>query len=212
VAAVAQSGTNSPYSQYGLGVLSDQSQGFSRGMNGVGLALRKGNIVNTLNPASYSAIDSLTMIFDVGLSGQLTNFKEGAASVNAKNANFEYAVGSFRLMRNVGMSFGVLPLTNVGYTYNSYTTLEENRGTIAETYSGSGGLPNLCRWDSMPSMCGAIASVIFSAALARISIPWKRTTRFQSRVIISTWVSNGSRRLKIMMRLCWVLLSVWAIN
>ena len=102
--------------------------------------MRKGNIVNTLNPASYSAIDSLTMIFDVGLSGQITNFKEGASSVNAKNANFEYAVGSFRLMRNVGMSFGILPLTNIGYTYTSYTKLEENRGTIAETYSGDGGL------------------------------------------------------------------------
>ena len=80
----AQSGTNSPYSQYGIGVLSDQSQGFSRGMNGVGLAYRKGNAVNTLNPASYSSIDSLTMIFDVGLSGQITNFKEGNTKINAK--------------------------------------------------------------------------------------------------------------------------------
>ena len=51
-AVFSQSGTNSPYSQFGLGVLGDQSQGFSRGMNGVGLALRKGNVVNTLNPAS----------------------------------------------------------------------------------------------------------------------------------------------------------------
>ena len=136
---LAQSGTNSPYSQYALGALADQSQGFSRGMNGVGLALRQGNIVNTLNPASYSAVDSLTMIFDVGLSGQLTHFKEGNASVNAKNADFEYAVGSFRLMRNVGVSFGLLPLTNVGYSYSSSTRLADNRGIIAETYSGSGG-------------------------------------------------------------------------
>ena len=30
----AQSGTNSPYSQYGLGILSDQTSGFNRGMNG----------------------------------------------------------------------------------------------------------------------------------------------------------------------------------
>ena len=140
LSSLAQSGTNSPYSQYALGVLTDQSQGFSRGMNGVGLALRQGNIVNTLNPASYSAVDSLTMIFDVGLSGQFTHFKEGDASVNAKNADFEYAVGSFRLMRNVGMTFGVLPLTNVGYSYSSSTKLEDNRGTIAEIYSGSGGL------------------------------------------------------------------------
>ena len=96
--ANAQSGTNSPYSQYGLGILTDQSQGTSRGMNGVGLALRKGNVVNSLNPASYSAVDSLTMIFDVALSGQVTNFKEGNGKKNANNADFEYAVGSFRLM------------------------------------------------------------------------------------------------------------------
>ena len=140
LSSLAQSGTNSPYSQYALGVLTDQSQGFSRGMNGVGLALRQGNIVNTLNPASYSAIDSLTMLFDVGMSGQLTHFKEGNASVNANNADFEYATGSFRLMKNVGMAFGVLPLTNVGYSYSSSTKLSDNRGTITETYSGSGGL------------------------------------------------------------------------
>ena len=75
VAAMAQSGTNSPYSQYGIGILSDQSQGFNRGMNGLALGLRYGNQVNSLNPASYSAIDSLSMIFDVGLSGQITNFR-----------------------------------------------------------------------------------------------------------------------------------------
>ena len=65
IAANAQSGTNSPYSQYGLGVLSDQSQGFNRGMNGLSIGLRQSNQVNMLNPASYSCIDSLTMIFDV---------------------------------------------------------------------------------------------------------------------------------------------------
>ena len=136
----AQSGTNSPYSQYGIGVLSDQSQGFSRGMNGVGLAYRKGNAVNTLNPASYSSIDSLTMIFDVGLSGQITNFKEGNTKINAKNANFEYLVGSFRLLPKVGASFGVLPLSNIGYSYSSKTYLSDTYGTVSETYSGSGGL------------------------------------------------------------------------
>ena len=109
-------------------------------MNGVGLAYRKGNAVNTLNPASYSAVDSLTMIFDVGLSGQITNFKEGNTKVNAKNADFEYLVGSFRLMPKVGASFGVLPLSNIGYSYSASTYLNETYGTVSETYSGSGGL------------------------------------------------------------------------
>jgi hypothetical protein len=140
LAGHAQSGTHSPYSQFGLGTLADQSQGFSRGMNGVGLSLRQGNIINTLNPASYSAIDSLTMIFDAGLSGQLTNFKEGGTSVNAKGANFEYVTGSFRLMPNVGVSFGVLPYSNIGYDYSTSNFLDTTNGTIYETYSGSGGL------------------------------------------------------------------------
>ncbi len=136
----AQSGTNSPYSQYGLGILSDQSQGFSRGMNGVGLALRKGNVVNTLNPASYSAVDSLTMIFDVALSGQITNFKEGNRRLNVKNADFEYAVGSFRLMPKVGASFGVLPYSNIGYDYSTTQTLNESLGSVPIEMKGSGGL------------------------------------------------------------------------
>lgn len=137
--AQAQSGTNSPYSQYGIGLLSDASQGFSRGMNGAGIGLRKGNIANTLNPASYSAVDSLTMIFDMGVSGQITNFKEGATSINARNTNFEYAVGSFRLFPKVGMSFGILPFSNVGYKYQSSSYLDSANGTITKTYNGSGG-------------------------------------------------------------------------
>lgn len=139
VTAFSQSGTNSPYSQYGLGILSDQSQSFSRGMNGVGLGLRKGNVVNTLNPASYSAVDSLTMMFDVALSGQISNFKEGAKRINAKNADFEYAVGLFRLMPHVGVSFGVLPYSNVGYQYSSTRSLENSSITMTDTYSGDGG-------------------------------------------------------------------------
>lgn len=59
--------TNSPYSQFGLGLLSEQTSGFSRGMNGLGLGFHEGNQVNYLNPASYARIDSLTFIFDAGL-------------------------------------------------------------------------------------------------------------------------------------------------
>ena len=140
VGAWSQSGTNSPYSQYGLGILSDQSQGFSRGMNGAALGIRQGNVANTLNPASYSAVDSLTMIFDVGMSGQTTNFKEGSMKVNANNANFEYALCLFRLAKGLGASFGVLPYSNVGYKYTSSTFLDRTNGTVTETYSGEGGL------------------------------------------------------------------------
>ena len=125
--ALAQSGTNSPYSQYGIGVLSDQGNSFNRGMNGVGLGLRPHNQINYLNPASYSAVDSLSFIFDAGLSLQMTNFKEGKVSKNVKNASFEYVVGGFRVARNFGVAFGVLPVSNVGYQFSNIGYAERNR-------------------------------------------------------------------------------------
>lgn len=138
--ASGQSSTKSPYSQFGIGLLSDRSQGMSRGMNGVGVGLRSGTIVNTLNPASYSAVDSLSMLFDAGLAGQITNFEEGRKRQNASTANFEYIVGQFRAWRNIGIAIGVLPISNIGYSYSSSNYIDANNGTVTSTFSGEGGL------------------------------------------------------------------------
>lgn len=139
-AAYAQSGTNSPYSRFGLGMLSERATGFNRGMNGLAMGYRRHNQVNMLNPASYSAIDSLTFIFDMGVSGQITNFKENGNSKNAKNANFEYVTAGFRAVRNVGIALGVVPLTNVGYDYSTTSFIGNSTATFTTTYSGTGGL------------------------------------------------------------------------
>ena len=110
--AFAQSNTNSPYSQFGLGDLTDQSVSFNKGMNGVGLAMRRGNEVNPMNPASYSSIDSLTFLFDAGMSGQITNYNENGKKFNGKSGGFDYVTALFRAFKNVGISFGVLPSTD----------------------------------------------------------------------------------------------------
>ena len=141
--AFAQSNTNSPYSQFGLGDLTDQSVSFNKGMNGVGLAMRRGNEVNPMNPASYSAIDSLTMLFDAGLSGQITNYNENGTKLNGKSGGFDYVVGLFRAFKNVGVSFGVLPYSNIGYKYYSTETLNDVQTTVSTTNEGNGGLHQL---------------------------------------------------------------------
>lgn len=136
----SQSGTISPYSQFGLGVFSDQSQAVGRGMGGTGIGLRGGTLVNTLNPASYAAVDSQSMVFDAGLSAQLTNFKEGGTRVNARSANFDYAVALFRVKKHLGVSVGVLPFSDIGYSYSTSSYLNNTIGSITETYMGSGGM------------------------------------------------------------------------
>lgn len=139
----AQSGTDSPYSQFGLGDIADQGVGFNKGMSGVGLAFRKGNEANTLNPASYSAVDSITMIFDAGLSGQITNYEDNGKKVNGKSGGFDYVVGLFRLFKNVGVSFGIQPYSNIGYNYSTKTQLASESTTVATSYKADGGLSKL---------------------------------------------------------------------
>lgn len=142
--AFAQSGTNSPYSQFGLGMLTEQGAGFSRGMNGLGLGFREHNQVNYLNPASLSAIDSLSFIFDAGFSGQITNFSENGVRKNANNATFDYVVAGFRAAKHFGVSFGLIPFTNIGYNYATTETLNPNSSNTSKaysnTYNGEGGL------------------------------------------------------------------------
>jgi hypothetical protein len=135
---IAQSGTKSPYSQYGLGILSDQSQGFNRGMSGLFQGIRNGNQVNMQNPASYSAVDSLSMIFDAAVSGQFTQFKEGNAKINAKTANFEYATALFRVLPKFGVSLGIVPYTNIGYDFTTVEKVVDSSLSALTDYEGSG--------------------------------------------------------------------------
>ena len=75
---------NSPYSMYGYGKMTDLSFARGRAMGGVGYGFREGTEINISNPASYSAVDSMTFIFDAGMSFQNTNLNDGVNKANAK--------------------------------------------------------------------------------------------------------------------------------
>lgn len=146
IGAMAQSGTNSPYSQFGLGTLASEATGFNKGMNGLAYGFHERNQINHQNPASYSALDSLSFIFDAGVSLQLTQFEENGKKVNAKNGSIEYIVGAFRAWRHVGVSFGVMPISNIGYKYsntaniNAFPNPHTKETTYSNTFNGEGGL------------------------------------------------------------------------
>lgn len=134
-------GTISPYSQYGFGTLSEQSGGYNRGMNGVGLGFREHNQLNVTNPASYSAIDSLSFLFDVGASGTFTSFLENGKRKNSRSGSVDYILAGFRAFKHVGVSFGFLPFSKTKYDYSFTSDLDyEEQSTYTNTYSGSGAL------------------------------------------------------------------------
>lgn len=135
----ADNGSNSPYSRYGVGLLSDQSLGVNRQMGGIGYGLRSNKYINILNPASFSEADTLTMLFEAGFSLQNVNFKEGSKRINAKNASFDYIAVEFRVCKNLGMSAGFLPYSTVGYSFNNTTNAGSNEESV-NSYNGSGGI------------------------------------------------------------------------
>ena len=142
--AFAQNNTNSPYTRYGYGQLSDVGSSNSKAMGGVAYGLRDGSQVNFANPASYTAVDSLTFIFDGAVSLQNTNFSNGTLKQNAKNSSFDYVTMLFRAAPWCGMSFGLLPYSNVGYSMTEYRADEaypENSSSVK--YAGDGGLHQL---------------------------------------------------------------------
>lgn len=138
-------GSNSSYSRYGLGTLDEQSQTFNRGMGGVALGLRSGKHINMQNPASYSAIDSLSFIFDVGMSLQYGQLSDGTNKVNARNTSLSNINLGFRAARGLGMSAGFVPFSSIGYNFQNesrvgsgFTTAKPI--TTKTKYVGSGGL------------------------------------------------------------------------
>ena len=137
--AIAQNNTNSPYTRYGYGDLSDQSFGNSKAMGGIAFGLRDGAQINPTNPASYTAIDSLTFLFEGGVSLQNMNISGGGLKLNAKNASFDYLAMQFRLAPWMAMSVGLLPYSNVGYTVSDSQTTD-NGLAYSRSFTGDGGL------------------------------------------------------------------------
>lgn len=136
---IAQNNTNSPYSRYGYGNLADKSFASQRGMGGIGYGLRNSKIINPMNPASFSNVDSMTFMADLGLMGQMAWFEEGEYKDKRNNGNLEYLAIQFPLIKNMGVGLGLEPVSYVGYNYGE---TEELKGGDYAThiYRGRGGL------------------------------------------------------------------------
>jgi hypothetical protein len=141
VSSVGAQETNSPYSRYGYGILKDQAVGPSKAMGGIGYGLRHGQSANPMNPASYSHVDSLTFLFDMGLTATYGKLSDGVNSRSDFNGGLDYITILIPLARGLGLSAGVLPYSSVGYKFGS-TETTDNLSYI-KSFAGSGGLSQI---------------------------------------------------------------------
>lgn len=130
--------TTSPYSRYGYGILKDQSVGLSKGMGGISYGLRNSFSANPCNPASYSRVDSLTFLFDIGVTYNKAKLSEGGNTQNDDNGSLDYITMLMPLSKKLGFSIGLLPYSSVGYSYGSVETTDGV--SYIRSFSGSGGI------------------------------------------------------------------------
>lgn len=140
----SQNATNSPYTRYGFGELADNSFGKSKAMGGLAYGIRDRYQINPANPASYTAMDSLTFLFEGGFTFQNTNFSDGTNKTNAKNSSFDYVAMQFRLAKWMAVNAGLIPFSKVGYSVSVSDIDHENTDAYNVTsYTGDGGLKQI---------------------------------------------------------------------
>ena len=139
----AQNQQVSPYSRFGYGMLNDHVSSSQRAMGGVGYAMNNGRQINSMNPASYAAIDTLTFLFDMGLSFENVNLKQEDLKGNKQTGGLDYVTMQFPLGKYMGGSVGFLPYSSVGYAFGEKIVngeeAHQGSGTINELYLGLSG-------------------------------------------------------------------------
>lgn len=133
----AQNDVMSPYSRYGYGLLNDHVSSSQRGMGGVGYAMNNGRQINSMNPASYAAIDTLTFLFDIGFDVKQLWTKEGDVSGNRFGGGLDYVTMQFPLGKYMAGSVGLLPYSEVGYSFGNEIVNGQ------DSHQGSGGINEL---------------------------------------------------------------------
>ncbi len=139
----AQDGTVSPYSYFGIGDLRSARTVENQMMGGIGVYADSIH-VNLQNPASYGElgldiIDKVGLVvYTAGLSNKRYNFKSFSEEERSSVTNLDYLSLGFSLGKGLGMGFGIMPYSSVGYNLIDERTTGDT--PLTNVFNGEGGL------------------------------------------------------------------------
>ena len=144
--SVAQKGTQSPYSVFGLGELNNGEYAYFMSMGNALTANTDSTIINQNNPASYSYVARYRPLFQVGLNGRFSKFSDATQSSKAKQLGLNQFQLAFPIKKNWGASFGLTPYSSTGYLITNLNIsgedtisqfINEGAGTISQFHLGT---------------------------------------------------------------------------
>jgi hypothetical protein len=134
----SQSRLASPYSRFGIGDLSENNNAWNLSMGSSSIAFRSPYHINYGNPASYTAFDSLSFVFEGGFNIDMIKLTSTIQSDNRNIASVGYLLFGMPITKWWRTSIGMVPYSKIGYSIASPGKVDETN--VVRTYSGSGGI------------------------------------------------------------------------
>lgn len=141
ISTLAQQGSSSPYSFYGIGSLKFKGTVENQSMGGISV-FNDSIHVNLRNPAGYAGQnlksfndEGRPIKYTVGGSQSQINLKGVSASESSSTSSLDYLAIAIPLGK-FGAGFGLLPYSSVGYKLQSFSSEE----TLQYKYRGEGGI------------------------------------------------------------------------
>ena len=136
LALLAQEGTSSPYSFYGIGDIKFKGTVENRSMGSLSV-LPDSIHLNIQNPAHYASLKLTT--FGIGGTYANTKSKTEIQEGKARRTSFDYlAVGI--PVGKLGIGFGLIPYSALGYKIGRTTEIQNTNISNFTRYSGIGGV------------------------------------------------------------------------
>ncbi len=136
-AAIAQQGTATPYSFYGLGNVDYTGTNEYKAMGGTSVYTDSIHI-NLNNPASFAKLKFTTL--SIGATAHYYRFESQNSKDEAKRQSFNYFTLGFPISQRAGVVFGLLPYTNVGYKILGQEITDPLGRVTTNSHTGDGGI------------------------------------------------------------------------
>lgn len=139
----AQNGTVSPYSFFGIGDLRTSATVENQMMGHIGVYADSIHL-NLQNPAAYGelgldVIDKVGLVaYTAGISNKQVRLRSFEDEQSSSLTTLDYLSLGFSLGKGLGMGFGIMPYSSVGYNFVDETS--NNGQALTNIFSGEGDL------------------------------------------------------------------------
>ncbi len=137
----AQNTISSPYTKYGIGEMNLYTNAINASMGGVGYAMRRNNMVNFKNPASYSAVDTTSFVFDIGFYTDMLSLRSQTAKSTGNVGGMSHVLFAFPVHKTLKIAGGLVPVSTIDFSASETFKQDTiNVGHYKTTYAGNGGV------------------------------------------------------------------------